>query len=90
MTRKPRPARKYSYSVPDSHHLSGDVYRVSYEGFLRLVLHSYERRRPPRLHIGGTIIRVRSVKALEQLPGEGWIVSIEEWTEAKGRKVVHG
>ena len=76
--------REYSYSVAGTH-LSGDVWRVSYPGFLQLVRHSHENRQPPRLRIGGLIIRVRSVKALEQIDGVGWIVELEQWTEAKAK-----
>ena len=72
--------REYAYSVAGAH-LSGDVWRVSYAVFIQLVRHSYEKRQPPKLRIGGLIIRVCSVKALEQIDGVGWIVEIEEWKQ---------
>ena len=79
MSRKPRPVRTHGYNIVDSAHLTGNIFRVSWEGFLRLTLHSYERRKPPILHLGGLHLRVKSVRVLEQLPDSGWIVEIEEW-----------
>ena len=69
--------RRYGYNVPNSQHLTGNIYRLSWEGFIRVTLHCHERRRPPKLHIDTLHIRVKSLRVLAQL-SDGYLVEIEE------------